>query len=367
MRLGVVGVGHLGQHHARIYRSLPGVTLAAIADTDPRRRFETATKTGAPAFADWRELLGKVDAVSVVVPTTFHREVALPFIEAGVHVLVEKPIAATVEDAKILVDAARARNVVLQVGHIERFNPAIRASERFIQDPRYVVADRLAPHSFRSKDIGVVLDLMVHDLDILLEFVKDPVARAEGLGVPVLSQSEDIADARLTFAGGCVADLRASRISLKRMRKIRVFQRTGYVSIDYDARKVAVFRRSRAVEEGTIDLARLDPRELSDPNGFVFSQLLEMEQFEMDTGEDALSAELTSFVEACRGEHPPVVPGEHGLRAVEVALRIQGEIESYVAREAKRAGIPLPPMAQRAARGLVDIGPAIELDEAQEA
>ncbi|MBI3725836.1 Gfo/Idh/MocA family oxidoreductase [bacterium] len=362
MRLGVIGTGHLGQHHARIYRGMAGVALAGIVDTDPRRRFEVATLTGAQAFADWRELLGRVDAVSVVVPTTLHREIALPFIEAGVHVLVEKPIAATVEDASSLVDAARRKNVVLQVGHIERFNQAIRAAERFISDPRYVVADRLAPYSFRSKDIGVVLDLMVHDLDILLEFVKDPVARAEGLGVPVLSRSEDIADARLTFSSGCVADLRASRISLKRMRKIRFFQRTAYVSIDYDSRRVSVFRRSRAVEEGEIDPSKLDPRDLADPQGFVFSSLLDHEEFEMGKGEDALTAELASFIEACRGEHAPVVPGEHGLRAVEVALRIQREIEEYVAREATRAGIPMPDMALRAARGLADARSA-RLDE----
>jgi predicted dehydrogenase len=346
MRVGVVGTGHLGKHHARIYRNMPGVKLEAIADSDPARRLEVATLTGARAFADWRDLIGRVDAVSVVVPTTFHREVAIPLIEAGIHVLVEKPLASTADDARAIVEAARGKNTILQVGHIERFNPAIRQAERFIDDPRYVVADRLAPYSFRSKDIGVVLDLMVHDLDILLEFVKDPVARIEGLGIPVLSRSEDMADARITFAGGCVADLRASRISMKRMRKIRFFQRSAYVSIDYDARRVSVFRRSKAVEDETIDASLLDPRELEDPQGFVLAKLLEVEEFEMDKGEDALTAELGSFIEACRGEHAAVVPGEHGLRAVEAALKIQGEIASYVAREAKRAGIPIPDMAR---------------------
>jgi predicted dehydrogenase len=295
-------------------------------------------------------MIDRVDAVSVVVPTTGHREIAIPFLEAGKHVLVEKPLAATEEDARAIVDAARRKNVVLQVGHIERFNPAIRAAARFIDDPRYVVADRIAPPTFRSKDIGVVLDLMVHDLDILLEFVKDPVARLEALGVPILSHSEDIADARITFAQGCVADLRASRISMKKMRRIRFFQRTAYVSIDYESRRVSVFRRSKAVEDELIDPTAIDPRSFvgSDLQAFVFANLVETEEFNMDQGEDALTAELGSFVEACRGEHPPVVPGEHGLRVVEVALRIQSEIANYVAKEARRIGMKIPDMAKGA-------------------
>jgi predicted dehydrogenase len=365
MRVGVVGIGHLGQHHARIYRTLPGVELAAVADTDPQRRFEVGTRLGVRAFESWRDMIDRVDAVSVVVPTTFHREIALPFIEAGKHVLVEKPIAATVADAKALVDAARARGTVLQVGHIERFNPALRAAERFIEDPRYVVADRIAPPTFRSKDIGVVLDLMVHDLDILLEFVKDPVARLEALGIPVLSSTEDMADARITFANGCVADLRASRISMKKMRKIRFFQRTAYVSIDYDQRRVTVFRRSKAVEDALIDPTTIDPREHgADLQAFVFANLLEHEEFAMPQDQDALTAELTSFVEAARGEHAPVVPGEHGLRAVEVALRIQAEIGGYVEREARRLGMKLPDVIRDK---LVDPQREVSLDETAEA
>lgn len=376
MRVGVVGIGHLGQHHARIYRSLPGVELAAVADTDPQRRFEVGTKLGVRAFEKWQDMIDRVDAVSVVVPTTGHREIALPFIEAGKHVLVEKPLAATVADAKAMVDAAKKKGTVLQVGHIERFNPAIRAAERFIEDPRYVVADRIAPPTFRSKDIGVVLDLMVHDLDIVLElagprpaspdeFVKDPVLRLEALGIPVLSRSEDMADARITFTSGCVADLRASRISMKKMRKIRFFQRTAYVSIDYGARRVSVFRRSKAVEDELIDPTTIDPRTLgADLQGFVFANLLETEEFAMDQGEDALTAELGSFIEACRGLHAPVVPGEHGLRAVAVALRIQAEIAGYVAKEARRLGMKMPDMARDA---LVDPSHELDLDEPAEA
>ena len=345
MRVAVIGVGHLGQHHARIYRSLPGCELVGICDPDPRRRFEVATRTGVRAYADPKELLGKVDVVSVVVPTTLHRAVATPFLEAGVHVLCEKPLAATAEDARALVEVARASGAVLQVGHIERFNPAIRAAERFIEDPRYIVADRLSPFSFRSSDIGVVLDLMIHDLDIVLELVNDPVASLEAIGVPVLSPAEDIADARIRFAGGALADLRASRVSTKRMRKIRVFQRSAYLSIDYDARRVSVFRRTKDVESGALDPLTIDPRGLSDLQGFVFSRLLELEEFAMDQGEDALSVELASFLGACRGEHAPVVPGEHGARAVEVAVKIMATIKAYVRREAERAGVAVPAFA----------------------
>jgi predicted dehydrogenase len=338
----VVGVGHLGQHHARIYRALDGCDLVAIADTDPRRRWEVSTKTGARAFENPLDLIGKVDAVSIVVPTTLHRKIAEPFLDAGVHVLVEKPIAATAADARALVEHANAKKAVLQVGHIERFNPAIREASKFIQDPRYIVADRLSSFSFRSGDIGVVLDLMIHDLDIVLEILRDPIASLEAFGVPILTASEDIADARLHFQNGAIADLRASRVSTKRMRRIRVFQRSSYISLDYDSRRVSVFRRRENVESGAFDPLTVDPRALQDVQAFVFSNLIDHQVFEMDQGEDPLTAELKSFIEACRGEHPPEVPGEHGARAVEAAVLIIDTIKEYVRAEAARAGVPIP-------------------------
>ena len=347
LRVGVVGVGPMGQGHARHWRDLPGAQLVAVVDPDPARRAETAMRTGAQAFADPEQLLGRVDAVSIASPTVTHRDVALRLIDAGVHVLVEKPLAQDPASAEAIVAAAREKGVVLQVGHIERFNPAFKAAKAVVHDPRYVVADRLSPYSFRSRDIGVVLDMMIHDLDIILEFLKDDVVSLEAIGIPVLGGREDMCDARLRFAGGALADVRASRVSMKKMRKIRLFQSDGYVSIDYGANSISIFRQSEAYRAGRIDPAAIDPKLLEDPFSFVFGQLLEVQEhaIQQDAGggkPDALREELLSFMEACAGDHPPVVTGEEGLRAVRLADRIQREVEQYLAREADRAGLSLP-------------------------
>jgi predicted dehydrogenase len=286
-------------------------------------------------------MIGRVDAVSIATPTVTHLELGLRFIEAGVHVLVEKPMASTSREAEELVSAARRKGVVLQVGHIERFNPAFKAAKEVVNDPRYIVADRLSPYSFRSRDIGVVHDLMVHDLDIILEFVGDDVASLEAIGIPVLSHTEDMVDARLRLRNGALADVRASRVSMKKMRKIRLFQSDGYVSIDYGGNSLSIFRKSDAFRRGDIDPQTLDPTGLDDPFKFVFGQLLDVQEHSL-TSTDALRDQLASFLEACRGEHPPVVPGELGLRAVRLADRIQAEVQYYLAREADRAGIQLP-------------------------
>jgi predicted dehydrogenase len=347
LRVGVVGVGPMGQGHVKHYKSIAGCELAAISDMDPARRAETALKTGAMAFADPKDLIGRVDAVSIATPTVTHLELALRFIDAGVHVLVEKPMAASSREAEEIVDAARRKGVVLQVGHIERFNPAFKAAKEVVNDPRYIVSDRLSPYSFRSRDIGVVHDLMIHDLDIILEFMHDDVASLEAIGLPVLSHTEDMADARMRFMNGALADVRSSRVSMKKMRKIRLFQGDGYVSIDYGANTISIFRKSEAFRSGAIDPQTLDPRDLEDPFKFVFGQLLEVQEHSL-TSTDALRDQLTSFLEACRGEHPPVVPGEDGLRAVRLADRVQAEVQTYLAREAARAGIQLPSRAGEA-------------------
>ena len=347
LRVGVVGVGPMGRGHARHYSELPGCDLVAVVDSDPGRRAESALKTGAMAFADPKELIGRVDAVSIATPTTTHRAVALPFIEAGIHVLVEKPIAQSTAEALAIVDAAKAKGVVLQVGHIERFNPAFRAAKEVVCDPRYVICDRLSPFAFRSTDIGVVHDLMVHDLDILFEFLDDEVQEMEAFGIPVLSLSEDMADARLRFKGGAIADVRASRVSMKRMRKIRMFQSNAYLSIDYDGNSISVFKKSEAYEKGELNPLEINPAMLEDPYGFVFGQLLEVTEHEIRTT-DALRDELASFLDACRGLHPTEVSGEQGLRAVRLADRIQQSVESYLDKESKRAGIVLPRRPSRA-------------------
>lgn len=338
LKAGVVGVGHLGKHHARIYTEIDGVRLDSIADTDPGRRLDLATRTGARAFADYKDMIGRVDVVSIVVPTSHHLAVAKPFIEAGVHVLVEKPLAPTVEDAQELCDLAKEHNVVLQVGHIERFNPAILAAEKIVNDPRYVVADRISPYSFRSGDIGVVLDLMVHDLDVILQLVPSALKRVEALGLPVMSQAEDIADARLYFENGALADIKASRVSFKSMRKIRFFQSDAYVSIDYNDRKIWVYRK----KEDRFDASSIDPHSVDDPLKLIMDKYLSVEELTMGDESDALTAELTSFLDACRGYHPPVVPGEHGLRAVKAARAIQGQIREYLIRESERVDVVIP-------------------------
>jgi predicted dehydrogenase len=341
LRVGVVGVGPMGRGHVRHYGAIPSCDLVGVVDKDPQRRAEAALKSGARSFADAKELIGRVDAVSIATPTTTHRALAELFIDAGVHVLVEKPMAETVEAAQAIANAADAKGVVLQIGHIERFNPAFRAAKEVVSDPRYVIADRLSPYAFRSIDVGVVLDLMIHDLDIVLEFLDDEIESIEAIGVPVLSPTEDMCDARLRFRGGAIADVRASRVSMKRMRKIRMFQRNAYLSIDYQNNSISIFKKSDAYEAGDIDPNKIDPSKLEDPYGFVFGELLDVQEHSI-TSSDALCDELTSFLAACRGEHPPEVTGAHGLRAVRLAHEIQGAVTGYLQREALRAGVTLP-------------------------
>jgi predicted dehydrogenase len=346
LRVAVIGVGPMGQGHARHYRDLPGCELVAVVDPDPARRAELAMRTGAQAFADVKDLIGRVDAVSIASPTVTHRDLALTCMEAGIHVLVEKPLAQSVKLAEEIVEAAKRNGVVLQVGHIERFNPAFKAAKEVVHDPRYMVADRLSPYSFRSRDISVVLDLMVHDLDIILEFQSGDIERVEAIGIPVLSPMEDMCDVRLYFKNGALADVRASRVSMQKLRKIRLFQQDAYLVIDYGSGSISTVRKSDFFRSGAIDPATLDASTLEDPFAFVFGRLLDVKHSAIESS-DALRDELKSFLEACRGEHPPVVSGQDGLRAVKLADMIQDAVSDYLRREAGRAGIPLPSGLQR--------------------
>lgn len=340
-RVAVIGVGPMGQGHAKHYRDLPGCELVAVVDPDPARRAETAMRTGCQAFADVKDLIGKVDAVSIATPTVTHRDLALPCIEAGIHVLVEKPLAQSAQLAEEIVQAAEKAGVVLQVGHIERFNPAFKAAKKVVHDPRYMVADRLSPYSFRSRDISVILDLMVHDLDIILEFQSDEIDRVEAIGIPVLSPMEDMCDVRLYFKNGALADVRASRVSMQKLRKIRLFQSDAYLVIDYGSNSISTVRKSDYFRSGQIDPATLDASTLEDPFAFVFGRLLDVKHSAIESS-DALRDELKSFLEACRGEHAPEVSGRDGLRAVRLADMIQRAVTDYLRREASRAGITLP-------------------------
>ncbi len=304
LRVAVVGVGHLGQHHARIYAAMEGVELVAVADTNTARAAEIAAKHGTRAVADARDLLGRVDAVSIAVPTIAHVEAAMPFLERQTAVLVEKPIAASVEEADRLIAAAERSGAVLAVGQTERFNPAVDAARPMIADPRFIEVHRLGAFPERSLDIDVIFDLMIHDLDLLLALVRSEVVSVEAVGVNVLTPRTDIANARIRFASGCIANLTASRISRDRVRKIRFFQHSTYVSVDYAAREVEVYRLVAqdggrpAIEGGKLPVADEEP----------------------------LRRELADFVDAARTGRAPGVTGREGREALALAARVAGKM-----------------------------------------
>jgi predicted dehydrogenase len=313
----VIGAGSLGFHHARILRSVPGAEMVGIYDADPARAAAVSAELGVHAFPSREALLEAVDAAVVAVPTTAHAEVALAALDAGVHLLIEKPIAASVEEADAIVVRAGAAGVVVATGHVERFNGALRAVDQYLEDPRFVESHRLAPFGPRGTDVAVVLDLMIHDIDLLLGLVGRPVESVDAVGVGVLTGNVDIANARLVFEGGAVANITASRVSMERMRKIRFFQRSGYVSLDL-ARGTGEFLRLRkgaTLPEGDISLLSL-------------MNVVERIELKGD-GTDALTGELQAWIAAVRGEGPLVVSGRDGRDALAVALRIMEKIEDH--------------------------------------
>ena len=300
LRVAVIGVGHLGREHARILSSLPGSRLLAVVDVKPDRAEAVAAATGATALTDFHELVGRVDAVTVAVPTDSHLAVARPFLERGLPVLIEKPIAPTVAAADELIGIARAHGATLAVGHTERYNPAVTAAVQLVTMPRFIEVHRLAAFSPRSLDIDVVLDLMIHDLDVVLALVRSEVVSIEAVGVAVLTQRVDIANARLRFASGCIANFTASRISRDRVRKARFFQPDAYVSIDYAAQEVEAWRlvrrtgREPVIEGGKVDVAREEP----------------------------LQRELADFVRAAQAGTRPGVSGEEARQALGLAEQV---------------------------------------------
>jgi predicted dehydrogenase len=257
VRVGVVGVGYVGQHHARIYSELPGVELIGVVDIDEARLQELGTRHRIQLCRDYRDLLGTVDAVSVAVPTLLHYPIAKEFLECGVDVLVEKPIARSLAQADELVEIAKADDRIFQVGHIERFNGAVKALEDIVRSPGFIECHRLGPFAHRNTDVDVVLDLMIHDIDIILNLIKSPVIAVTAVGVPVISDQVDIANARLQFESGCVANLTASRVSVERVRRIRIFQRDTFISLDYSQQEITIYHRIPA-EAG--QAAEVDPR-----------------------------------------------------------------------------------------------------------
>jgi len=310
LRAGVVGVGHLGQHHARLYASLPGVHLVGVSDQSPERAQLVADRHAARVFPSIEALLREVDLVSVAVPTSFHYAVTKQCLLAGKHVLVEKPIAVTGAEAHELVSLANHRNLRLQVGHSERFNPVMQVMRPYIGRPVFIECHRLSSFSERGTDVDVVLDLMVHDLDLVLSFDPGPVEEVQAAGVPVLSSSVDIANARIQFKSGCVANLTASRVSTNKMRRLRLFQRNNYVSIDFQTRQGMVCRReTKPGERPSITVEQMQGNE-----------------------EEPLKLQLESFLQAVRTGTKPVVSGEDGAAALDLAQQVLKAIETFVQR-----------------------------------
>ncbi|MDP3721951.1 MAG: Gfo/Idh/MocA family oxidoreductase [Candidatus Omnitrophota bacterium] len=296
LRVGVVGVGHLGRRHAEIYASMPGVRLVAVCDADATRATMLAHTLRCQALTDYHDLMGSVEAVSLAVPTSLHASIGLPLLRQGIHLLIEKPIATSLAHADALIRTAAQGGCVLHIGHVERFNAAIRAAKHHLTHPRFIEVHRLSPYPFRGTDVSVILDVMIHDLDLLLWLVRSRVTRVEALGVPVLSPSEDIANARLVFASGCVANVTASRISDEMLRRIRVFQKDRYLSIDFKTQDVELARRvERSVHRVKLPVNQRPP----------------------------LQDELASFVRAIRRKRPPAISGADGRAALALALRIE--------------------------------------------
>jgi len=296
VRVGVVGVGALGQHHARVYADLPGATLAGLYDVDPSRAAEVAARHGVPAFARLRELADAADAISVAVPTVDHHRVARTLLEAGKDVLVEKPMTAGLKEAEDLIGLASEKGAILQVGHIERFNPAVDALRKAALQPRFIEVHRLSPFSPRSLDVDVVLDLMIHDLDIVLCLDGSGAVQVDAVGVPVLTSKVDIANVRLRFASGLIANLTASRVSAEKVRKFRVFSPKTYISVDFAARSAQVYRLIQGDAGPEITAERTAAPD-----------------------EEPLRRQLAAFVAAVRDRTVPAVTGGDGLRALTLA------------------------------------------------
>jgi predicted dehydrogenase len=299
IRVAVIGTGHLGSIHAKLYKEIPGCSLEAICDIDKKTLEAVSRKLGVLGVSDYRKLFGKVDAVSIATSTKMHFMVAADFLDNKIHTLVEKPFTSTIEEADKLIKTAEDNGLILQVGHIERFNSAFSATKKIIKDPKFIECHRLSPFPNRSLDVGAVLDIMIHDIDIILGLVNSPIEKMESVGVNVLTQFEDIANARITFKNGCVANLTASRISEEIVRKIRIFQENTYISLDYKNAQAKVYRK------GLLKITKED---------------LPIEK------EEPLKKELESFIECVQKNKQPLVSGPVAREALKCALEIKDQI-----------------------------------------
>ena len=301
IKVGIVGVGHLGAIHARVYSKLDNVELIGVCDCNLERALEVGKKYKARSFANYEDLFDKVDAASIVVPTSLHYNVAKEFLNHGIHVLIEKPITKTLSEADELIEIAKGKNLIIQVGHVERFNAAVLALEKYLEKPKFIECQRLGPFHKRVDDVGVVLDLMIHDIDIVLGLIKQEVATIEAVGLSTMSAFEDVANVRLTFGDGTIADITASRVTKDVVRKIRIFQEESYISLDYLNQEVTIFKKTEnKILKEKVKVKKVQP----------------------------LNEELESFTECVRHHKRPIVSGIEGRRALQVALEIIEKIKS---------------------------------------
>jgi predicted dehydrogenase len=328
LRVAVVGVGHLGQHHARVLAALPGVELVAVVDARPEQAHAVAQKCGTAPLVDYRPLLGSLDAVTVAVPTVLHAEVAGAFLSRGIATLVEKPLGRSLAEAEQLTQQARASGALLQVGHIERFNPVLAALSRLQVRPRYVSAERLSTYTFRSTDIGVVLDLMIHDIDLLLWLISAPVRSVAALGMSLFGAHEDVANARIEFQDGSVANLTASRVSYTALRKMRIWGAEAYVSLDFSTREATLVRPSEQYRNGRLELDGVDLSQPAAVKEHLFGTVLCVEK-QRAADREPLALELENFVAAARGQERPTVSGEDALKAMRLADQVLRSLESH--------------------------------------
>jgi len=335
IRIGVLGAGKIGSLHAKVLTKTPDFELSGVCDVNLWRAQFAAWQCNTTASRDYRDVIEKSDAVIVGVPTALHHEVGLAAIRAGKHVLIEKPLAASVEEAKELLAEAEKHKVVLMVGHVERFNPAVLEAIKHIRNPRFITVERLGPYDPRMSHIGVVLDLMIHDLDILLTLVGSPVESLEAVGAHLLSRFEDIANVRVRFKSGCIADLTASRISLDKSRKLRVFQKDSYLSLDYGNTSLKICRKKAATIKSLKDVEVVRPK---------FPKT------------EPLRNEHLHFLDCIRHNRKPWPSGEHGMEALKLALQIAEELQRYEVSDYAQARPLIPPWAQDLGRIAKSVG-----------
>ncbi|MFH1867588.1 MAG: Gfo/Idh/MocA family oxidoreductase [Candidatus Omnitrophota bacterium] len=302
LKVAVIGVGSLGSIHAKIYSSMDEVELAGICDIDKSKLGHLANELGVERYSDYRKLIGKIDAASIAVPTSMHYQISKELLEAGIHLLIEKPITQTVKEADELLDIAKAKNLTLAVGHIERFNAAIEAIHKLKGDIKFIECHRLGPFAPRVKDVGVVLDLMIHDIDIILDLIRVPIKKIDAVGVQILSKHEDIANVRIAFANGAVCNITSSRVTAYTMRKIRIFQPNAYISLDYVNQDAVIYKKHL---------------------GRIVSEQIDIKK------EKPLQKELASFVECVRSGRKPLASGEEGRQALSVALEVLKKIDEH--------------------------------------